>query len=354
MTPQELKFYCKTSWLAWFFLPNELMLPIMGLPKEDNSMYVNYVALVCIGFAEAINKMGFFRRWLFGDIITKFSENEIYKAYLSIVSQAKQPARINQDYISQQKSFTQLFNTPASNDELPDNNENTVYKPQQFTVKRIAEPDEWMSDAGIFQSTVEKRWLQARKKRLADLILGLRENNASITVLNLRQKKFTAEESRELFNALEDNTTVTQLQFLGNNSSGEAAIALGVMLRKNHTIEVLELGTNEINNADLAAIVSGLKDNKTVVSLDLNSNLFDAASPIADLLEHNNCIKEIDLTNSEIHDDGFLEIRDALQRNEESSLTAFNVYFPSVSCMSDIESLCSANASRLGHAIRPF
>lgn len=192
------------------------------------------------------------------------------------------------------------------------------------------------------------------KSKYEEIIRRLKQNDASLTILELRQKNLTSEESQEIFKALEDNITVTKLQFLGNNSSGVAALALSTMLRKNHTIEELELGTNEINNEDVKHIVCGLKDNASVVILDLNSNLFDAARPIADLLEHNNYIKEIDLTNSNINNDGFLKIYEALQRNEDSSLTAFNVYFPSVSCIDDFDNLCRANASRLEHTMRPF
>ncbi|CEG59083.1 leucine-rich repeat domain-containing protein [Legionella fallonii] len=184
-----------------------------------------------------------------------------------------------------------------------------------------------------------------------EIIRRLKQNDVSLTRLNLRQKNLTAEESQQFFNALEENTTVTTLQFLNNNSSGVAAIALSTMLRRNHTIEELELGTNEINNEDIIHIVRGLKENTSVVILDLNSNLFDTAQPIADLLEHNNSIKEIDLTNSNINDTGFLEIYAALERNENSSLTEFNVYFPPLSCMDDFDSLCRA---RLENSRRPY
>ncbi|MFT4060243.1 MAG: hypothetical protein QM652_11925 [Legionella sp.] len=187
-----------------------------------------------------------------------------------------------------------------------------------------------------------------------EIIRRLKQNDASLTLLDFRQKNLTSEESKEIFKALEENTTVTKLQFLGNNSSGVAAIALSAMLRKNHTIEELELGTNEINNEDIIHIASGLEKNASVTILDLNSNLFDAAKPIADLLEHNNHISEIDLSNSNINKAGFLVIYKALQRNENSSLTAFNAYFTSVSCINDFDNLCRINASRLESTIRLF
>lgn len=192
------------------------------------------------------------------------------------------------------------------------------------------------------------------KPEYEEIIRRLKQNDASLTVLNLRQKNITADDSQAIFKALEENTTVTELQYLGNNSSGDAAIALGTMLRRNHTIEQLELGTNELNNEDIIHIVSGIKENTSVTLLDLNSNLFDASGPIADLLEHNNCIKEIDLTNSNIIDAGFSDIYSALQRNGSSSLTTFSVYFPPVSCIDDFDNVCRDNASRLGGAARPY
>lgn len=192
------------------------------------------------------------------------------------------------------------------------------------------------------------------KSEYEEIIRRLKQNDANLTALNLRQKDLTPEESQEFFKALEENTFVTKVQYLGNNSSGTAAIALSVMLEKNQTIEELELGTNELNNEDIIHIVRGLKQNSSVVIIDLNSNLFDTAEPIADLLEHNNHIKEIDLTNSNINNAGFSEIYEALQRNENSSLTAFNVYFPQVSCIDDFDNFCRANASRLEKGVKPF
>ncbi len=192
------------------------------------------------------------------------------------------------------------------------------------------------------------------KSEYEEIIRRLKQNDANLTALNLRQKDLTPEESQEFFKALEENTFVTKVQYLGNNSSGNAAIALSVMLEKNQTIEELELGTNELNNEDIIHIVRGLKQNSSVVIIDLNSNLFDTAEPIADLLEHNNHIKEIDLTNSNINNAGFSEIYEALQRNENSSLTTFNVYFPQVSCIDDFDNFCRANASRLERGVKPF
>lgn len=185
------------------------------------------------------------------------------------------------------------------------------------------------------------------------IINRLRQNDPDFTLLDLRQKNLTSEESRAIFQALEENTRVRKLQFLGNNSSGIAAIALGTMLQKNHSIEELELGTNQIDNDDILHIISGLKSNNSVVTLDLNSNLFNTAEPIADLIAHNNCIKEIDLTNSYIDDAGFLKIRDALENNGDSSLSVFNVYFPPISCIDDIQNLCMANASKHGNTMTP-
>ena len=192
------------------------------------------------------------------------------------------------------------------------------------------------------------------KPEYEEIIRRLKQNDASLIVLNLRQKNLTSEDSQAIFKALEENTTVTQLQYLGNNSSGAAAIALSTMLRRNHTIEQLELGTNQLNNEDIIHIVSGLKENESVAILDFNSNLFDAPGPFADLLEHNNSIKEIDLTNSNISNAGFSEIYGALQRNERSSLRAFNVYFPLVSCIDDFDNFCRDNVSRQGSALRPY
>lgn len=190
------------------------------------------------------------------------------------------------------------------------------------------------------------------KLEYEEIIRKLEQNDASLTILNFRQKHLTSEESQAIFKALEDNVIVTDLQYLGNNSSGEAAKALCEMLKKNNTIEQLELGTNELNNEDIVHVVDGLKQNTCVTTLDLNSNLFDIAGPVADLLEHSIFIKEIDLTNSNVSDAGFSEIYHALQRNENSSLTAFNVYFPQISCIDDFDNFCRDNASKLENTIR--
>ncbi|WP_419420444.1 hypothetical protein ACNVED_03850 [Legionella sp. D16C41] len=192
------------------------------------------------------------------------------------------------------------------------------------------------------------------KFKYEEILTKLIQNDSSLTVVDFRQANLSSIQSREIFKALESNNKVITLKFLGNNSSDEAAIALGSMLEKNHTIEDLQLGSNEINNKDIVHIINGLKNNDTVTSLDLNSNLFDIADPIADLLEHNNWIREIDLTNSNINNDGFLEIKAALERNENSSLTAFNVYYPPIPCLDDFDNLCRANAKKYESSVRLF
>ena len=163
-----------------------------------------------------------------------------------------------------------------------------------------------------------------------EIIDRLEQKDADLTFINLRLKNLTPEESQTIFQLLEENTSVTQLQFLGNNSSGDAAIALGLMLKKNKTIKQLELGTNELDNEDIAHIVSGLVENTSVTIVDFNSNLFNNAGPIADLLEYNQSLREIDLTNSNISNAGFLDIYAALLRNRNSSLVTFDVLFPEI------------------------
>jgi Ran GTPase-activating protein (RanGAP) involved in mRNA processing and transport len=125
------------------------------------------------------------------------------------------------------------------------------------------------------------------------------------------------------------------------------------LLKKNHTLEVLELGTNQLTNEDMIHIVEGLLENNSVTKIDLNSNLFDKPKSIAKLLEHSTLLKEIDLTFSNISEKGFKDILEAFQRNQHSSLTVFNVYFPPLACLNDFQLLCQDNASRLESTCRP-
>ena len=178
------------------------------------------------------------------------------------------------------------------------------------------------------------------------IIERLKQNDPTLTVLNLAQKELTPEESQAILEALKGNTTVTKLCYLGNDSSGETAKVLGEMLGINQTIKQLYLGTNHLGDLDLWYIITGMMRNTSINLLDLNSNLFKAARPIAHLLEHHTHLEEIELTNSQIDEAGFREMCSALQRNEHSSLTTFNVYFPPVLCMDDFDKLCRDNADK--------
>lgn len=186
-----------------------------------------------------------------------------------------------------------------------------------------------------------------------EIIQKLVQNDASLAVLDCRQMGLSGEKSAEIFKALENNTVVTELKYLGNHCSGDAAKALSSLLKQNHTLEVLELGTNQLTNEDMIHIVEGLLENNSVTKIDLNSNLFDKPDSIAKLLEHSTLLKEIDLTFSNISEEGFIDILVAFQRNQHSSLTVFNVYFPPLACLNDFQLLCQDNASRLESTYRP-
>lgn len=100
MTIQELRKYYQGSWFAWFFLPFKLKTfldpDLVGHKVTKFSLTID--KNICVEFETFSKQTGFFRRWLFRDIITAFTEGETYKKYLLVPERERQKENKDDDF----------------------------------------------------------------------------------------------------------------------------------------------------------------------------------------------------------------------------------------------------------------
>ncbi len=159
------------------------------------------------------------------------------------------------------------------------------------------------------------------RPEIQQIIQRIIDNDSTLTKLDLKHQQLSQEESLSILQALESNNQIVELGYLDNDSSiQEVYLAMSRMLKVNTSIEILFLGTNKLSNAALDLIIEGIIDHPSLVTLDLNSNPFNDERAICTLINANTPLRKIDLTNSQISEKGFSNIKEAMKNN--TNLTA--------------------------------
>ncbi|MGC1182036.1 hypothetical protein [Legionella sp.] len=155
------------------------------------------------------------------------------------------------------------------------------------------------------------------------IVNRLTANDPTLDVVKCSQLGLDFASSREIFSALKHSTHVKKLEFLGNNSKG-AIKFLAESIKNHQSLEEIYLGANDLDDEEFRHLFNSLKENSSSVRLlDVNSNdgiTNVSAAYIAELIEKSIPIKRIDLTLTNITDEGFEKILNALEKNPESSL----------------------------------
>jgi Ran GTPase-activating protein (RanGAP) involved in mRNA processing and transport len=133
-----------------------------------------------------------------------------------------------------------------------------------------------------------------------DWLRRVRENDASLTVLDLALFLGGEDAIGDLAAALEGNSAVRVLNLVNNELALEGARGLAQILAHNTTISELDVGANNLG--------------------------FDKAAPVralAPALEVNTSLRSLRAWSNELKDEGCLELARALQQN--TSLTSLDI-----------------------------
>ena len=118
------------------------------------------------------------------------------------------------------------------------------------------------------------------------------------TILNLNNRKLSADDVSAIGYVLKTNNTLTKLYLSNNNITDVQSI--GDALKTNNTLKTLSLQNNNIT--DVTSIGDALKTNKTLTTLNIwNNNITDVQS-IIEALETNNTLKYLYLHNNFLSD----------------------------------------------------
>jgi len=154
----------------------------------------------------------------------------------------------------------------------------------------------------------------------------LRENDPSLTELNLSKDKIGDNGAKSLSDALRENTSLTTLSLGVNNIGDDGAMSLSDALRKNTSLAILFLDKNDIGDDGAESLGDALRKNTSLSMLFLNKNDIgdDGAKSLSDALRKNTSLANLDLWNNNIEDEGAKSIGDALRTN--TSLTTLSLY----------------------------
>ncbi len=157
------------------------------------------------------------------------------------------------------------------------------------------------------------------------ILQRLRENDPSLTNLDLTEQEIGAEGAKDLAEALKVNKTLTNLDLYNNQIGAEVAKAFAGTLEVNKTLTNLNLGSNQIGAEGAKAFAEALKNNKTLTSLYLSLNQIGAegAKDLAEALKVNEALTDLNLSLNQIGAEGAKAFAGTLEVNK--TLTNLNL-----------------------------
>ncbi|MGB6976807.1 MAG: hypothetical protein WBE18_05065 [Gammaproteobacteria bacterium] len=155
------------------------------------------------------------------------------------------------------------------------------------------------------------------------ILQRLRDNDTTLTELDIREKNLENGDIRQLAEALKNNTTLTTLNLSLNEIDAEGAIAIAESLKINSTLTTLNLGANKIGAEGAIAIAESLKINSTLTSFFMYENQIGnpGAIAIAETLKTNTTLTCFDSVGKLFDDDdngeqAYIGIMVALEYNK--------------------------------------
>jgi len=158
-----------------------------------------------------------------------------------------------------------------------------------------------------------------------ELLQKIRENDPTLTSLDLGGNQIGPAEAQALATALKTNITLKSLNLYDNKIGPAGALAIATALKTNTTLTSLNLGSNQIGTAGAIAIATALKANTTLTSLDLGNNQIGpvGAQAIATELKTNKTLTSLDLYYNDIGTVGAQALATALENHP--TLTSLDI-----------------------------
>lgn len=140
----------------------------------------------------------------------------------------------------------------------------------------------------------------------------------SLRTVNFSKNSIFNDGCQAICSALERNKTVTSLELSDSNVSLEGSRALAKMLLENVTLSRLVFQKQNLKRTEgTRPIAEALQDNETLIDLDLSDNHLgsEGASLLIDALAVNKVLSRLVLAGNDIEDEGLLGIAKALKVN---------------------------------------
>lgn len=140
----------------------------------------------------------------------------------------------------------------------------------------------------------------------------------SLRTVNFSKNSIFNDGCQAICSALERNKTVTSLELSDSNVSLEGSRALAKMLLENSTLSKLIFQKQNLKRTEgTRPIAEALQDNETLVDLDLSDNHIgsEGASLLIDALAVNKVLSRLVLAGNDIEDEGLLGIAKSLKVN---------------------------------------
>ena len=181
------------------------------------------------------------------------------------------------------------------------------FKITSLLLKRIKENDPTLTQLDLSQNDMGGR----TTIELADALNA----NHTIVQLDLSFTKLGDAEAKSLSECLLENQTITHLDMSNNKIGDQGAQSISKLLEKTHSVIQLGLRFNEIGDEGAKSLSTALAHIK---HLDLRVNQIGNAGieAIANALQNNHSITFVDVRDNNIEDKGIESLAKALEKNQ--------------------------------------
>ena len=167
--------------------------------------------------------------------------------------------------------------------------------------------------------------LMARNTAVTQAITRLKDNDPTLTSLDLSNMHINDVGATLIAEALKGNTSLEYLNLNTNQIGDIGTTALANTLKTNNTLKILYLDINQITSTGVIALANALQENSSLTYLDLGDN--DAgnmgANALAETLKINTSLNTLELGANNINDIGFSNLIDALNNNASIKILYF-------------------------------
>jgi len=154
----------------------------------------------------------------------------------------------------------------------------------------------------------------------------LRENDPSLTELDLSYKNIGDDGVKSISDALRKNTSLITLYLTKNDIGDDGVKSLSNTLHENTTLTELILDYNKIGDDGVKSLSAALRASTSLTALNLVKNMIrdEGAKSLSDALRTNTSLTILYLDNNKIRDEGAKSFSDILRTN--TTLTEINLY----------------------------